>query len=137
MPHRLQPIRSPAGFLIIDDAYNGNSAGVQEAIKVLTHFKDRRKIYITPGLVEIGSAARQVHLEIGRQLASAADVVILIKNSVTEYIESGIMNYKSGTDRKPEVFWYKTAPEAHAALKDILKPNDVILFQNDWGDQYI
>jgi len=159
--HRLQPSFAPGNILVIDDAYNGNSDGAREAIKVLAYFKERRKIYITPGLVETGSALKQVHLDIGRQLASAADVVILIRNSVTGYIEEGILSVIASppeaddeailtSDRlprpsdalgarndKPEIIWFDTAPEAHAALKDILKPNDVILFQNDWGDQYL
>lgn len=133
--HRLEPKTAPGNVLVIDDAYNGNSDGAREAIKVLARFADRRKIYITPGLVETGSAAAEVHREIGRQLSSVADVVILIKNSVTPWIESGIMNYESG--KKPQIIWYNTAQEAHASLSKILKPNDVILFQNDWGDQYL
>jgi len=35
-----------------------------------------------------------------------------------------------------QVIWFNTALEAHAGLKDILKSGDVILFKNDWGDQY-
>lgn len=143
--HRLEPSITPGNILVIDDAYNGNSDSAREAIKVLARFKDRRKIYITPGLVETGSASHKVHMDIGRQLAGVADVVILIRNSVTEYIELGVRNNESpapsgagqaGMRQKPEIIWFKTAGEAHAALPEILKPNDVILFQNDWGDQY-
>lgn len=135
--HRLQPIKSGGDVLVIDDSYNGNPAGAAEAIKVLSRFTNRRKIYITPGLVEMGKAAAEIHREIGRQLAGVADVVILIKNSVTPFIEEEIRNYELGTGKKPEVVWFDTAPEAHAALKNILKPGDLILFQNDWGDQYV
>ncbi len=136
--HRLQPIKSPGDVLVIDDSYNGNPDGVREAIKVLSRFSNRRKIYITPGLVETGKAAAEIHREIGKQLAGVADVAILIKNSVTGYIEEGI---KSGLPTThyplPTIFWFNSAPEAHAALKNILKPGDVILFQNDWGDNYL
>ena len=157
--HRLQPSVSPGNILVIDDAYNGNSAGAAEAIKVLSRFADRRKIYITPGLVETGKAAKEVHVQIGRQLAGVADVVILIRNSVTGYIEEGILSViaRNTSDEaistsgrlprpsdalrarndKPEIIWFETAQEAHLSLSKILKPNDVILFQNDWGDQYV
>jgi UDP-N-acetylmuramoyl-tripeptide--D-alanyl-D-alanine ligase len=128
--HRLQPIKSGQGILVIDDSYNGNPDGAREAIKVLSRFTNRRKIYITPGLVEMGKSAPNVHREIGRQLAGVADVVVLIKNSLTPFIEEGM----GETDK---IVWFNTAQEAHAALKGILKPNDVILFQNDWGDQYL
>ncbi len=128
--HRLQPIKSSGDVLVVDDAYNGNPAGVAEAIKVLSRFTSRRKIYITPGLVEMGKNSAEVHKEIGKQLAGVADVVILIKNSVTPWIAEQILN-------KAKVIWFNTAQEAHAELKNILKPGDVILFQNDWGDQYL
>lgn len=132
--HRLQAILSANGVLVIDDAYNGNPEGVKEAIKVLSRFEGRRKVYITPGLVEMGSSTAEIHREIGKQLAGVADVVTLIKNSVTSDIELGIRNYELGM--KPQIIWFDNAQEAHAGLKDILKPGDVVIFQNDWGDQY-
>lgn len=132
--HRLQPIQSAGDVLVIDDAYNGNSAGVAEAIKVLSRFSDRRRIYITPGLVETGKRVAEVHKTIGQELASVADVVILIQNSVTPYIAEGLA--EKGYP-KEKILWYKTAIEAHTDLKNVLKPGDIILFQNDWGDQYL
>ena len=87
--HRLQPIKSAGGVLVIDDAYNGNPAGVAEAIKVLSRFENRRKLFITPGLVETGKATAEIHRKIGQQLAGVADVVILIKNSVTGVYRRG------------------------------------------------
>ena len=136
--HRLQPITSANSVLIIDDSYNGNPDGAMEAIKVLSRFANRRKIYITPGLVETGKAAKKIHLEIGKQLAGVADVVILIKNSVTGFIEEGMKDEGLRIkDKISQVIWFNTAQEAHVGLKNILKPSDVILFQNDWGDQYL
>lgn len=140
--HRLQPIKSAANVLVIDDSYNGNPDGAREAVKLLSLFTNRRKLYITPGLVEMGKPTAEIHREIGRQLASAADVVILIKNSVTPFIAEAIDDdltvVVGKTDRvKPKIIWFDTAQEAHQNLKNILKPGDVILFQNDWGDQYI
>lgn len=133
--HRLQPIKSAGNVLVIDDSYNGNPDGVREAVQVLSRFTDRRKIFITPGLVEMGEAAEEVHRGIGEELAGVADVVILVRNSVTKYIEEGIRQQATGN--RPQVIWFETAPEAHENLKNILKPGDVILFQNDWGDQYL
>ena len=180
--HRLEPIKSAANVLVIDDSYNGNPDGAAEAIRVLSRFSDRRKIYITPGLVEMGKSSADIHRAIGKQLAGVADVVILIKNSVTGFIEEGINTTPSrfavhpslaggeapqlssdnrglsdealakseasppnigGVPRAaggggiPTIIRFNSAPEAHAGLKDILKPGDVILFQNDWGDQYV
>lgn len=132
--HRLQPINGKGGVLVIDDSYNGNVDGVTEAIKVLDRFKDKRRIYITPGLVETGATLEAVHVEIGKNLAEVADKVILIKNSATPYIANGL---KQNNFKYSDIIWFNTAEEAHGSLGKILKPNDVILFQNDWGDQYL
>jgi UDP-N-acetylmuramyl pentapeptide synthase len=37
----------------------------------------------------------------------------------------------------PSTIWFDTVQEAHASLDKILKPGDVVLFQNDWGDSYL
>lgn len=129
IPHRLQKIENPNGITVIDDSYNGNPDGVREAIKVLSKFEGRRKIYITPGLVEGGQKVTEIHNQIGVQLNPVADVVILIKNSVTPFIADKL-------DPK-KVIWFDSASVAHNSLENILKPGDVILFQNDWPDNYL
>lgn len=133
VPHRLQLVRSSGGALIIDDSYNGNPDGAREAIKVLARFKDRRKIYVTPGLVEIGIAAKSIHEKIGALLAPVADLVVLIRNSATPAIAEGLAN--NGFN-PANIVWFETAVEAHAAVPKMLKPGDVVLFQNDWPDNY-
>lgn len=133
IPHRLQKIENTNGVTVIDDSYNGNPAGVAEAIKVLAKFIGRRKIYITPGLVEMGAQTENVHRSIGHQLALVADTVILIRNSVTGFIADGL---KENGFNDSNIIWFNSATEAHAALSSILKSGDVILFQNDWPDNY-
>lgn len=133
--HRLEPLLNRhQNILVIDDSYNGNPAGVHEAIAVLERFKTRRKIFITPGLVEMGERAQAVHEHIGRALARVADRVILISNSVTPAIAAGLTaeGFETG-----KIVWFPTAQAAYASLGYILQPNDVILFQNDWGDNYV
>ena len=75
-----------------------------------------------------------VHETIGRELAGVADRVILIKNSVTPFIEKGLKEKKFD---ESHIIWFNTATETHNKLSDIIRPNDVVLFQNDWGDQYV
>lgn len=133
VPHRLQLVRSSGGVLIIDDSYNGNPDGAAEAIKILSRFTNRRKIYVTPGLVEMGASAESVHEKIGALLAPVADLVVLIKNSATPAIAEGLAN--NGFN-PANIVWFETAVEAHAAMPKMLKPGDVVLFQNDWPDNY-
>lgn len=129
--HRMQPSES-GGIWTIDDSYNGNPDGARVAIEFLKDLKDHRRVYVTPGLVEVGSATADVHRQIGRQLAVSVDMVILVSNSATPYIAEGL------TDKnfKGEVLWYDDGLSCLNALSQITKPGDVVVLQNDWSDNY-
>ncbi len=132
--HRLQPIvNTTAQILVIDDSYNGNPDGVAAAIEVLGSFTKRRKLFITPGLVEMGDQSERVHDDIGRRLARVADLVLLVDNSVTPFIRQGLTS--EGFD-KTRIITYPDAVTLHQKFSEYIKPGDVVLFQNDWSDNY-
>lgn len=131
--HRLKPFVLPNDSIVIDDSYNGNPTGVREAIRVLGRFVGRRKIFITPGLVETGSATPKVHMAIGRQLAEVADLVVLVRNSVTPFIKDGLL--ANGFSEK-KILWFNKITDANSVLPQLMKKGDVVLFQNDWPDNY-
>ncbi len=133
IPHRLEPFLASGNVLVIDDSYNGNPNGAREAIATLGRFTDRRKIYCTPGLVEMGAMKKKTHESIGAQLAKTADLVILITTSATRHIKHGLL---AAGFNKNNIVEFPTARAAHAALPSILVSGDVILFQNDWPDNY-
>lgn len=130
--HRMQP-RKLHGAWIIDDTYNGNSDGVTAGLALLKTSKAIRRVYVTPGLVEQGDKTEQVHEEIGRQIAESADHVVLMKNSVTEYILMGINNAKF----KGEITLVDNPLEFYTNLEHFVRAGDVVLMQNDWPDNYV
>lgn len=131
--HRLEPIDYGEGVIILDDTYNGNPDGVEAIIDFIKSIKNRRKIYITPGLVEMGKDTDKIHEEIGIKLAkSNIDKVILIKNSVTPYIEKGL-NKANFTG---EIIKYNDAKTAFNSIKHLTIKDDLVVLQNDWPDQY-
>lgn len=131
--HRLEPKVDDAGVTTLDDSYNGNPDGVRAVIEFLASLKGRRRFYVTPGLVEMGVRTEEVHREIGRNLAEASiEKVILIKNSVTGYIEQGL----KAAGFVGDVLWFDDALSAFAALPHMTVRGDVVLLQNDWPDQY-
>lgn len=135
IPHRLQPIINKAtGTIIIDDSYNGNPDGVEEAINTLALFRKRKKIYVTPGLVEMGEKSREIHYNIGKKLARVADTVVLIKNSVTPDIERGLL--EKGYDTR-KIVWFENAGDAYRDIKNFAGKDSVVLLQNDWPDNYL
>lgn len=131
--HRLQPIqRSRENILVIDDSYNGNPAGAHAAIDVLEKFITRRTVYVTPGLVEMGNRSEAVHKEIGEHLAAVVDVVVLVETSVTDWIKKGLEKAAFAG----ELHTFSSPQEMHAGISNLLHTGDVLLFQNDWPENY-
>lgn len=129
--HRMQP-RNLHGAQIIDDTYNGNSEGVQAGLLLLKTLDAKRKIYVTPGLVEQGNKTKEIHESIGEQIGVVADVVVLMKNSVTEYIENGLE--RSGF--KGKLLIIDDPLEFYSNLEHFVVKGDAVLMQNDWTDNY-
>ncbi|MHB8904122.1 MAG: Mur ligase family protein, partial [Patescibacteria group bacterium] len=130
--NRLEPIYNAASkLMIIDDSYNGNFDGFVSGLEVLERAPGRRLV-ITPGLVELGEKKEERHREIARLYAAKKiDLVLLIKNSATNYIidefkKIDFSNYKV----------YSDAISAHKDLVSVLRAGDTIIFQNDWPDNY-
>ena len=130
--HRMQPYQL-SGAWIIDDTYNGNLEGIRAGTTLLKALKAKRKIYVTPGLVDQGRESETVHKEMGRLIAAAKpDMVVLMKNSVTAYIQIGLTegNYKGevGVESDPLEFY--------TSLAHFVAAGDLVLMQNDWPDNY-
>ena len=131
--HRLQPTVDNTGVVTLDDSYNGNPDGVAAVIAFIASLKGRRRFYVTPGLVEMGPRKEAVHENIGRQLAEAGiERIILIRNSVTPYIERAL----KAANFKGDIRHFDDMPSALTALAHMTVSGDVVLIQNDWPDQY-
>lgn len=132
--HRLQPIYNPTSDVwIIDDSYNGNIEWVRSTIRLLEHTTNHRKLYLTPGLVELGEKSHEIHFEIGTLLAPVVDRVLLIDSVATRSIHEGL---RSVWYRDDHIIVYPDTQTAHASLWALLESWDVIVFQNDWSDNY-
>lgn len=130
--HRMQPLHIN-GALVVDDTYNGNIEGMRAGLELLRTTEARRKLYVTPGLVEQGSETAAVHTELGRLIAKAKpDVVVLMENSVRPIIEHALKSAGYTGELRIE-----TDPRAfYEHLQYQVAAGDVVLMQNDWTDNY-
>ena len=128
--HRLQLIDAPGGVTVIDDAFNSNPDGAAAALEVLRSMPARKRIVVTPGIVELGELQRPANEELGRSAADVADVVIVVARLNREAILSGAA---SGRAR---VVTAGSLDEATRELATIVASGDVVLFENDLPDQY-
>ncbi|MCA9333057.1 hypothetical protein KDA00_04265, partial [Candidatus Saccharibacteria bacterium] len=130
--HRMDP-RSLNGAWLIDDTYNGNLEGFKAGLKLLSQLEAKRKIYVTPGLVDQGQETEHVHHEIGEAIANAKpNRVVLMKNENTIFIEEGLKsNNFSG-----EVIIEDDPLSFYKGLEQFVASGDVVLMQNDLPDAY-
>jgi UDP-N-acetylmuramoyl-tripeptide--D-alanyl-D-alanine ligase len=133
LPHRLEPRIDEQGVVWIDDSYNGNPDGVREALKTLARFKARRKIFLTPGLVELGEKSHEIHYALGKDIARTADKVVLIKTSASHSIRQGLID---ASFPESNILMYSSMIDALSKLEVELTRGDVVLIQNDWPDNY-
>lgn len=130
--HRMQPYQL-AGAWIVDDTYNGNLEGLHAGTQLLQDIDAKRKIYVTPGLVDQGGETKRVHIEAGKLIADAnPDLVVLMQNSVTEHIKQGLD--RGGYDGEVRV---ENSPlEFYTNLTHFVASGDLVVMQNDWTDNY-
>ena len=128
--HRLQIIQGTGGIMVIDDAYNSNPDGAVAALEVLDSMPARRKVVVTPGIVELGELQVEYNRALGERAAAVADTIIVVAGVNREAITAGAGGAGA------EVLAVDSLEEASARLRDLLAPGDVVLFENDLPDQY-
>ena len=127
-PHRLELIRGRVN--IIDDSYNSNFAGFEEALKVLSTFSGR-KIVVSPGIVETGDKQREENYQIGKKIASVADFFVIMNETNSKNLLKGALD---GGLKREKIFFAKSRKEQKQALKELVLNGDNILFENDFPD---
>ena len=130
--HRLQLIPNPGGITLIDDAFNSNIRGAEQAFMVLSAFPQTR-IVITPGMVELGNREYEMNREFGGYMARGCDVAILIGKKRSEAIAEGL---KENGFPAENIHIADTLDEASAYMRSIVNPGDTVLFENDLPDNY-
>ncbi|MFN7920570.1 MAG: UDP-N-acetylmuramoyl-tripeptide--D-alanyl-D-alanine ligase [Bryobacteraceae bacterium] len=132
-PHRLEVKPGAGGTTIIDDSYNSNPIGAGEALHVLSQFKDGRRILVTPGMIELGVLHNQKNEEFGYQASQSCDWVILVGPEQTKPIQRGLQR---GGFPEANLRIIKDLGETKDLFAKLLRPGDVILFENDLPDLY-
>lgn len=139
---RLQPVehrlsmKVANGITVLDDAYNSNPTGAKMGLGVLKDFavgERNKRIVITPGFVEMGARQAEANKELGRTIAVSCDYAIIVNAVNREAIKSGI---EEGGLPAEKYFLADSLNHAHQQLAKILRPGDVVLYENDLPDNF-
>ena len=120
---------------MIDDAYNSNPTGAENACKVLGMMPGI-KIVVTPGMIELGDKEDEYNKTFGTQIAEVADYVVLIGEKKTKPIKEGLLEKKFDKDK---IIVFNDVREAYPFIGTIASNNKkevYALFENDLPDTY-
>jgi len=122
---RMQAVRAPGGFTIIDDTYNANPAAMRATLEFLRQAPGGRKVAILGDMLELGSAAPDIHREIGRYAMSLGiDALLALGELGKEYVAGA-------ADSRAQ--WFPAHAAAVAAARSALGPGDVVLVKGSRG----
>ena len=132
--HRLELKPFKMGSLLIDDAYNSNPEGCLEAVRVLSHFEDRTKVIITPGLIELGDKEYECNYNLGLEAAKHCDIIILVGKNRSKPMRDAIATTNFPQDK---VFVASSFKEAIDIYMPFCNEKSVVLLENDLPDNYL
>ncbi len=129
VPHRLQLLKAN-GLNILDDSYNSNVAGAQNAVETLKCFGGKRYV-VTPGIVELGALEEEKNMELGASLVGLD--VILVGETLVQPVRRG---YAEAGGEEGRLRVVPTLQKAQEILARELSAGDSVLFLNDLPDIY-
>jgi len=131
--HRLSHRLVADKYTLLDDAFNSNPVGSKMALEVLSHYEGKKKIIITPGMIELGDQADALNHAFGVAMAKVCDVVILVGPKLTLPIQAGL---KEENYPEENCHIVKSIHEAYTLLNDLVDQGDVVLIENDLPDAF-
>ena len=125
---RMQPIEIGDNILI-NNGYNSNPASADASLNLIKLYRDKYKIVITPGFVEMGKEQYSLNYEFGKKIARVANECYIVNLINKKAILDGL---------KSENF------EGNVVLVDTFKQidfsmfvNSVVLIENDLPENYV
>ena len=132
--HRLELRPNPNGSIIIDDSYNSNVRGAKMALEVLGSFKDRQRILITPGIVDLGDKAYEINKNLGKEATKYCDFIMFVGEKQARPMLDGVKEEKYPESK---IFVAKNLDEAIQKMYQMMDNKTVVLLENDLPDNYL
>jgi len=126
-------IKNSGKVVFLNDAYNSNPIGFSAALDVLSQFPGKRKILITPGMIELGSRQAEENAVLARQAAKVCNLVFIVGNTNRRALTIGLEEQNFSMQN---VHYFEHRDPALQELLRIQQDGDVVLIENDLPDWY-
>lgn len=130
--HRRTLVTAATGATIIDDTFNANPAGAAAALDQLQRLAatDRRRVVVTPGMIELGALQHDENERFAARAAAVATHVVVVGRTNRAALLAGARRGNA------EVIEVATRDEAVAWVRAQTAGGDVILYENDLPDHF-
>ena len=134
-PYRLN-VQQVGRQTILDDSYNANPTGFATALETLTLIATsgptrRRRVLVTPGMVELGAAHTPEHTRLGQLAARNADIILAINPQRIPSFTQAVAQTGGA-----QLHTFPALAAARNWIQSNGLPDDVILIANDLPDRY-
>ena len=123
-----QEIFQKNGYTIIKDCYNAGPESMAAALTVLGN-RPGRHVAVLGDMLELGVCTQAEHYKVGRIAAEKADVVLAYGPNSVRTLDGAMTGGMKQTNAKA----FTDRDQLVAALKQMARPGDVILFKGSRG----
>ena len=121
---RSNVVKSPSGYVVVNDAYNAGPASMAGALRTLGAMQGGRRIAVLGDMLELGDQADAAHLDIGRIVAAEGIDELITVGRLGRRIADGAVEHGLSPAR---IRSSDNSSEVAADLKGQLRPGDIVL----------
>lgn len=130
IPGRMNIFPLPCGGELLDDSYNANPLSVAAALQTLESKGGKgRRVAVLGDMLELGEDEAKFHYEIGRKVASSADVLVTV-GPLSRQMAAGA---KDAGMKASAVVELEDCDAAIVAVASLQRPGDSILVKGSRG----
>lgn len=126
-------VEKSRGVTYLQDAFNSNPTGFAAALRVLKESDAKRKILITPGMIELGTRQFEDNRSIAESAGSFLNAIIVVGETNKAAFASGL---KSSGMQEESIHYVETRTEGFNLLRKMEMEGDIVLIENDLPDLY-
>ena len=122
---RLEKFKNKREVTIIDDTYNASVDSMENALNILSNYKNR-KIAILGDMLEIEGFEEKLHTKVGKIVAECKIDILITIGNLSKFIASGAT--ENGFNKK-NIYTFTNLDDVYPLLDKILQKDDVVLLK--------
>ncbi len=127
--HRGEVVRLEHQVTLVDDSYNSNPTAVEAAIASLGMAGGKRRVAFLGDMLELGSTARELHVETGRGVATRVDVLVGVGPLGYALLEGAL----EASGHAQHLHHFADSAQAAQQAVDLVQPGDAVLVKGSRG----